>query len=55
MNEDQKKMLYLLHDNKSNDVGAMSEMHIGNRSFYQTKKELYLKVLKVLLEKQINE
>ena len=43
-------MLYLLHRDRTNDVGAMREMHIGGRQYYQVKRGLSLKILRNLLE-----
>ena len=50
LSEQETRLLYLLHRDRTNDVGAMREMHIGGRQYYQVKRGLSLKILRSLLE-----
>ena len=50
LSEEQQKLLVLLHRGKMNDVGIMSQLLLTERDYYQLKKDLQLKILRVLFE-----
>lgn len=49
MTQEQSRLLSLLASDKLTDEGAMRKLSMSRTEFYRTKRELKLKILRVLL------